>query len=58
MIDLFIEVVSLDAAINDATDRGDEQAAEKLYEKQNALVDQIESLGYREQFDEYIKSIT
>ena len=54
---IFLQVVSLDASINQATERGDEQAEERLYAEQNALIDKIDSLGLRDKFDAFIKSL-
>lgn len=58
MNELFLQVISLDQAINEAVERGDEQEETRLYDQQNAIVDKIESMGLRPAFDEFIESIS
>lgn len=54
---LFEMVAGYDDLINDAWDAGDERKANLLQKEQDLLVDKIEELGLREQFDEYIINI-
>lgn len=54
---LFERIVALDRAINEAFDNGNEAKADELYEQQESLVDEVERLGLREQFDEYIMAM-
>ena len=54
----FEQVIALDSAINAAYDAGDESMADSLYEQQEAVMDTIEVLGLRSEFDAFIKSMS
>lgn len=54
---LFERIVALDKAINEAFDNGNENKADELYEQQESLVDEVERLGLRKEFDKYIMAM-
>ena len=54
---LFEKIVALDRAINEAFDDGNEAKADELYEQQESLVDEVERLGLRKEFDKYIMAM-
>lgn len=54
---IFERIVALDRAINEAFDNGNENKADELYEQQESLMDEVERLGLRKEFDEYIMAM-
>ncbi len=55
--ELFNKVVELDNAMNAAIENGDLELCEELENDQNEVMEEIEALGLRDEFDAFIESM-
>ena len=54
---MFLKVVELDERINEAYESGNEALENELYDEQCELMEKIENLGLREEFDKFIENM-
>ena len=57
MNELFNKVVALDEMMNEASESGNMDAVDRYYEEQEQVMEEIERLGLRYEFDQFIESM-
>lgn len=57
MNELFNKVVALDEMMNEASESGNMDAVDRYYEEQEQVMEEIERLGLRDEFDQFIESM-